>query len=159
MHVILNILIQYGKPSSQRTNFDKSSIMFSPNVPDELKNRLFNMSNIQQAMANYVIEIVFDATNGDILSLAFDSNSMIQQVNSNMLPYYLSSNIAFSTIDNEVMIFSHSDLIQCCEMSKMPSSRPYFMAKSRSPRCTQWPCLLSGILHLLYHSTQICRVS
>ena len=57
---------------------------------------------IIKALANTGIGIVIGATNGDIPTLASDSNSAAQWVNSNVLPFYPASKIILITVGNEV---------------------------------------------------------
>lgn len=42
-------------------------------------------------------------------------------------------------------------------MSRMPSTRPHSVARSRCPRCIPWPCWLTRILHLPGRSTRLFR--
>ncbi|KAL5562971.1 hypothetical protein UlMin_032718 [Ulmus minor] len=66
---------------------------------------------IIKSLANTGIGIVIGASNGDILALASDPNSATQWINSNVLPFYPSSNITLITVGNEVMSTNDPGLI------------------------------------------------
>ena len=66
---------------------------------------------IIKALANTGIGIVIGAANGEIPALASDPNSATQWINSNVLPYYPSSNITLITVGNEVMTTMDQGLI------------------------------------------------
>ncbi|KAF5751108.1 glucan endo-1 3-beta-glucosidase 7-like [Tripterygium wilfordii] len=66
---------------------------------------------IIKALANTGIGIVIGAANGEIPNLASDPNSATQWVNSNVLAYYPSSNVALITVGNEVLMSNDQALI------------------------------------------------
>lgn len=68
-------------------------------------------ASIIKALANTGIGIIVGAGNGEIPGLASDRNLATQWVNSNVLPYYPSSNIILITIGNEVLTTMDQGLI------------------------------------------------
>lgn len=68
-------------------------------------------ASIIKALANTGIGIIVGAGNGEIPGLASDPNLATQWVNSNVLPYYPSSNIVLITIGNEVLTTMDQGLI------------------------------------------------
>lgn len=76
------------------------------------KLRLYNADPaIIKSLSNSGIGITIGAANGDIPILASNPNSATQWVNSNVLPYYPSSNITLITVGNEVMTSGDNALI------------------------------------------------
>lgn len=66
---------------------------------------------IIKALANTGIGIVIGAANGDIPALASDPNVAKNWINSNVMPFYPSSNIVLITVGNEVLTFGDRSLM------------------------------------------------
>ncbi|KAF8409953.1 hypothetical protein HHK36_002472 [Tetracentron sinense] len=66
---------------------------------------------IIKALANTGIGIVVGTANGDIPALASDPNFAKQWINSNVIPFYPTSNIIVITVGNEVMTSGDQNLI------------------------------------------------
>ena len=76
------------------------------------KVRLYSADGaIIKAFTNTKIVIIIGAANVNIPTLAFDPSAATQWVNSNMLPYYPTRNIALITVENEVVTLMDQGLI------------------------------------------------
>ncbi|KAK6916570.1 Glycoside hydrolase family 17, partial [Dillenia turbinata] len=66
-----------------------------------------------KALANTGIELTIGTSNSDVQTLASDPNSATQWINTNVLPFYPSSNITLITVGNEVVTINDQTLTSC----------------------------------------------